>query len=258
MARPTPPHAPGATYHVWSHAVEDTDLLRCPEDGEAFLARLERSVRERGWTVLAYCLMPNHVHVLVRTRAPDLSAGMQEILGDYARSFNERHGRRGALFRSRYDAKVVETDEYLLWLLRYIARNPVKHGFRRSPLDWRWSSHLPIVSGVTGSSPVARETVLEATGGLAAYLALVHDDDLPDDLASLVSRGTDEALLFAHDVLGISVRAIAAASRQEAKTLGRRLTRARAAGTPPSAGLSGGLAPPSRSSPDRPACPEVV
>jgi hypothetical protein len=89
--------------------------------------------------------MPNHVHLLAETPRPNLGPGMQRLHGDYARRFNERHGRSGHVFQGRYGAVRMRSDAQLWMTARYIARNPVAAGLCDTPDDWEWSSHQAIV-----------------------------------------------------------------------------------------------------------------
>jgi hypothetical protein len=99
------------------------------------------------WSCLAYCLMGNHVHVLVETHAPNLGKGMQRLQGGYAQDFNRRHRYVGHLFQDRFEAVPVTSDPQLWMVAAYIARNPVKDGFCELATDWPWSSHTALLAG---------------------------------------------------------------------------------------------------------------
>jgi REP element-mobilizing transposase RayT len=131
----------GGYYHVVNRGVEQRALYLDDEDRRCFLAWLERVVARRAWSCLAFCLMTNHYHLLVKTPEPDLPAGMHELNGRYARAFNERHERAGHLFQGRYKALRVQREAHLFATIRYIVRNPVAAGLSPDPLTWRWSSH---------------------------------------------------------------------------------------------------------------------
>ena len=111
-----------------------------------YLRILRGTVRHCRWRLLAYCLMDNHVHLLLETRKPNLGAGMRRLHGSYAQRFNARHGSSGHLFQERYGSVPVETDEQLWTLVVYIAMNPVEAGLRGRPDDWPWSSHSMVLS----------------------------------------------------------------------------------------------------------------
>jgi putative transposase len=90
----------GGIYHVVSRGNRKQPIFLSGGDHELFLDLMRKVVRDRDWSVHSYCLMPNHYHLLLETRAADLSAGMQEINGGYGMWFNRLHGFVGHLFRA--------------------------------------------------------------------------------------------------------------------------------------------------------------
>ena len=116
-------------------------------DRQRYLGLLGQVVERQGWRCLAFCLMHNHVHLLVKTPEPNLGRGMQRLNGLYAQYFNRRHRRSGHLFQGRFGTKVMWSEAQLLLAARYIARNPVKAGMCREVTDWRWSHHRATLNG---------------------------------------------------------------------------------------------------------------
>lgn len=110
-------------------------------DRSWFLDRLEEVVARFGWLIHAYCLLPNHYHVMLETPEPNLSAGMHRLNFLTAQSFNRRHGVDGHLFQGRFHSPLVETAQHALELSRYIVLNPVRAGLVKHPAAWRWSSY---------------------------------------------------------------------------------------------------------------------
>jgi putative transposase len=123
------------------------------DDRADFLRMLDALGRVRGWVGLAYCLMPNHYHLVFETPAGDLSSGMQWLNGRYAQDFNHRHGFDGHLFQGRFYSGHVEGDGHLLELSRYLAWNPVEAGLCRRPQDWRWGSYRAVAAYGRSSVP---------------------------------------------------------------------------------------------------------
>ena len=134
-------------HHVFTRANNFESLFVDDRDRRHYLALTAQVVAEQEWRCLAYCLMRTHVHLLVETRRPDLSAGMKAIHGPYVQGFNRRHDRRGHLIENRFGSKRVEDDAYLWTAVGYIARNPVEAGYCDRPEDWPWSSHGPMAAG---------------------------------------------------------------------------------------------------------------
>jgi putative transposase len=135
---------PGAVHHAYARGVNRELIYLNDGDRERYLALLGQVVERHGWRCLAFCLMHNHVHVLVETPAPDLGRGMQRLHGLYAQYFNRRYRRSGHLFQGRFGAVVMRSDAQLLMVARYIARNPVEAGLCGDAADWAWSSHTAI------------------------------------------------------------------------------------------------------------------
>lgn len=129
---------------------------------------LERVTRFSQWQCLTYCLMNNHVHLLIETPKPNLGRGMQRLHGDYARAFNDRHERSGHLFQGRFHSQAVGTDEQLWATVRYIVMNPVEAGLCDAPEAWKWSSHAAVLSGAWPE--------WLATARLLSYLAAFGGD----------------------------------------------------------------------------------
>lgn len=112
-----------------------------------YLALLGRVVRWKRWLCLAYCLLDNHIHLLVETPEPNLGSGMQLLHGLYGLHHNRRHQTSGHVFQGRYGSKRVTADEQLWTVVRYIARNPVEAGVCGRAEDWRWGSHAATAAG---------------------------------------------------------------------------------------------------------------
>lgn len=131
----------GAIHHVVNRGTRRAALFHDDCDRRFFLRRLITICDRRSWRCLAYCLMGNHVHLVIETVAPTLGVGMRDLQSHYVRVFNERHGHRGTALEARYRSRLVTSDEYLAQLLRYVALNPVKAGLVSDPGAWPWSSH---------------------------------------------------------------------------------------------------------------------
>jgi len=127
-------------HHVYARGNRQQSIYVDDRDHLCYLRLLGCVVRDYRWKCLAYCLMGNHVHLVLETPEPNLGAGVQRLHGLYARLFNDRHGRTGHLFQGRYGAIPVRTDEQLCAVVRYVALNPVKAGLCSDPHEWRWGS----------------------------------------------------------------------------------------------------------------------
>lgn len=145
MGRAPRIYVPEGLFHVTINSVDDEPAFCDRVDCAAWLSLLKGATKRFRVVCHGYCLMGTHEHVLVRTLDDELAEFMQWLNGNYARRFNQRHRRRGHLFRARYDAKNVETQEHLLESIRYLAMNPVRAGACERPEDWRWGSYRSLI-----------------------------------------------------------------------------------------------------------------
>jgi putative transposase len=142
----------GAVYHVVARGVDRRRIFVDDDDYATYTRLLATVTRRQGWHLLCYCLMPNHVHLMVETPDTNLGNGMQWLHSLYVLAFNDRHCRSGHLFEAPYKAPLVETDEAFVNVIGYIAVNPVAAALCRRAGDWRWGSHAVVSSN--GRIPV--------------------------------------------------------------------------------------------------------
>lgn len=127
-------------YHVMIRGNEKKDIFLDDEDRERFLYTIREKNKEKKWHMYAYCLMGNHVHLLINEGTDTISGIMQRINISYAYYFNKKYKRVGHLLQDRYRSENIEDDSYLIAAMRYIHNNPVKSGMVESALQYRWSS----------------------------------------------------------------------------------------------------------------------
>jgi putative transposase len=155
LSRPLRVQVEGGIYHLCTRGVRKSPIFMEDHDRERFLILLELTARRHNWQLLSYCLMTNHFHLLVMTPEPNVSAGMQYLNGRYAQWFNWRHGYEGHVVERRFYSELVEADEHLAALARYIVLNPVRAGLCGSAGDWRWSSYRATVMRVPAMPRIA-------------------------------------------------------------------------------------------------------
>lgn len=110
------------------------------EDRRRYLRLLGRSIRRQEWQCLSFCLMTNHVHLLIETPQCNLGIGMRHLHSDYALAFNKRHGFAGYLFQGRYGSVRIVDDAQMIAVVRYIDRNPAEAALASRGADWPWCS----------------------------------------------------------------------------------------------------------------------
>ena len=141
MTRPLRIEFKGAVYHITSRGNAKQAIFLDEKDFVDFLNLLCSVVKRYHFILHAYCLMNNHYHLLIETPYANLSRGMRQLNGLYTQRFNQRHKRVGHLLQGRYQAILVDKDNYLLELCRYIVLNSVRAKIVKNPKDWRWSSY---------------------------------------------------------------------------------------------------------------------
>jgi putative transposase len=134
--------------HIWCRGNRKQPIFVDDFDRERYLMLLAKVCRKLGWRVVAYCLMTNHVHLVVDVPADTLSYGMQLLHGQYAQAFNRRHGYVGHLWQGRFAATRVADEAHGLQVSRYVVQNPTRAGMVEEAVDWKWSSHGAVLGKV--------------------------------------------------------------------------------------------------------------
>lgn len=179
MARKPRIHCPGAFYHVIIRGNARQDIFFDPRDRYRFHLLLQEGTERFGHRLHAFCLMDNHVHLVVQVGEVPLSRIMQNLCFRYTRWVNWRHQRSGHLFQGRYKAVLVDGDAYLLELVRYVHLNPVRAKVVELPESYPWTSHGAY--GGTQTLPwLTTQTVLSMFSrrraqAIRAYQAFVAD-----------------------------------------------------------------------------------
>jgi putative transposase len=148
MARPLRIEYPGAVYHVTSRGDGRNNIFEDDQDRLLFLSILGSVVKRYHWLCHAYCLMDNHYHLMVETPDANLSAGMRQLNGVYTQDYNRKHQKPGHVFQGRFKAILVQKENYLLELCRYVVLNPVRAGIVQKTEVWKWSSY-PATAGIS-------------------------------------------------------------------------------------------------------------
>ena len=151
MTRPLRIEYPNAVYHVTSRGNARNKIFLGDQDRENFLAVLDAVVKRYNWLCHAYCLMDNHYHLMIETPDANLSRGMRQLNGVYTQKYNWWHSKTGHIFQGRYKAILVEKENYLLELCRYVVLNPVRANMVDKPEEWKWSSY-GATAGLTKSA----------------------------------------------------------------------------------------------------------
>jgi len=212
MARPLRIEYEGAVYHVTIRGNQRADIFRSDQDRERFLFKLSESLQRFDVRLYLYCLMTNHVHMVLETPRGNLSRFMHRLQTAYTVYFNRRHQLSGHLMQGRFGAVLVDKDEYMLELSRYVHLNPVylrEHRDKtcRERIDilrrYVWSSYRSYIGKVKPLAFVDHAPILEMMGRIKAKRASVYrrfvESGIQDMDAAFVDKKRQSHLCLGSD-----------------------------------------------------------
>lgn len=128
-------------YHIMLRGNNRQTIFEDDEDRKIFLSHLEKCLNETGAIIYAWCLMNNHIHLMIQLVEQDISLIMRKLGAKYVYWYNRKYDRVGNLFQDRFKSEQIEDEKYFLTVLRYIHQNPVKAGLCSNISDYRYSSY---------------------------------------------------------------------------------------------------------------------
>lgn len=137
-------------YHIIMRGINRQTIFEDEEDYNKFIQTLQRFKEICEYKIYAYCLMGNHLHLLLEEGKEPLETVMRKICGSYVFWYNKKYGRVGNLFQDRYMSEPVEDNGYLLNVTRYIFRNPIKAGIVTNVDNYKWTNYMDYIKGVKG------------------------------------------------------------------------------------------------------------
>lgn len=167
----------GCYYHLYNRGYACQNIFFERENYLYFLRLLRRYLIEQTFEVLAYCLMPNHYHLLVYCKSACVTERMRSLTLAYTKAINHRYNRIGTLFRGRYQATWIDREAYLHHLVQYIHLNPVNAEMVKAPEEWEFSSYRDYAGLRNGTLPQTR-TIRELIGSEPAYRSFLKEQQL--------------------------------------------------------------------------------
>ncbi len=128
-------------YHIMLRGINQQQIFEDEEDGFRFLETLSKYKEQCGYEIYAYCLMGNHIHILLKEGKENLTLVLKRIAGSYVYWYNWKYRRCGHLFQDRFKSEPVEDDAYFLTVIRYIHQNPIKAGICKNIDGYKFSSY---------------------------------------------------------------------------------------------------------------------
>ena len=160
MARPLRLELAGGLYHVTSRGDRREVIYDNNGDRDRWLEILGNTCKRFNWRCHAYCQMDNHYHFVIETAEANLSKGMRQLNGIYTQYYNIQHDRVGHVFQGRFKAILVERDEYLLELARYVVLNPIRAKMTKTIGLWKWSSYKAMIGEEVAQPWLATDWIL--------------------------------------------------------------------------------------------------
>ena len=169
MAKRNIPFLPNHYYHIYNRGAHKANIFRSDAEYVMLLNLIQEKRVDFDISVIAYCLMDNHYHFLLRQDGDaKLNDFMQAVFNIYPKRFNHKYKLSGTLFEGPFQAIMVESEKYLLHLCRYIHRNPVEADMVKNPEQWHYSNYLEFI-GKRNGTLVDREFVRENFGSPEEY-----------------------------------------------------------------------------------------
>ena len=175
MPAKRPAYATGHYYHIYNRGAHHLSIFREDDNYLFVLRKMQTYCHSLHLTPVAYCLLPNHYHFLIRQDGDDPTGLLpQRVFNSYSKAYNKRYEHSGTLFEGNYQVKPVEQDGYLLHLCRYIHANPVVHCLVQGPDDWPYSNY-PEWVGERAGTLVDRDFVRAHFADAGDYRAFVSE-----------------------------------------------------------------------------------
>lgn len=156
----------GAMYHVTARGNRKDDIFIDQLDFEAYMRMLKEAFEyfeEHNYKLMAYCLMSNHIHLMIKTDTKPLGDLISRVHSIYTKYFNKKHDYEGHLFQGKYYADVIKDEEQLYSVSRYIHLNPVRAKIVNSPEKYRWSSYANYI-GQQDDEFICSDIILDSFG----------------------------------------------------------------------------------------------
>ena len=191
MARKPRTQSKTGIHHIMLRGINKQVIFHDKEDSYKFLKILSRTKEKLDFDIFAYCIMNNHVHLLIKEKENTIGQIIGTVASKFATWYNTKYERVGYLFQDRFKSEAVETNEYFLTVIRYIHQNPVKAGLCKSVGEYEFSSYNEFLS-----TPflVNKDFVFECTN-MQSFLTIhnnINDDDCLEINENIKPRITDE------------------------------------------------------------------
>ncbi len=135
-------------YHILTEGNERKDIFIDNEDKAKILSILSNKNQNESFKVYAFCIMNNHLHLVLKEKNSDISTIMRRINTSYAKYFNKKYNRVGHVFHDRFKSEAIETNDDLLEVVKYIHKNPIRTNICNNMIEYKWSSFIDYIIGL--------------------------------------------------------------------------------------------------------------
>ncbi len=179
-------------YHIYNRGARQLTIFREQTNYLFIIDKIQKYRKTNDVAVIAYCLMPNHYHLLLRQDGNDPAGNVpQSVFNSYSKAYNLKYSHSGTLFEGRFRAKAIQTKSHLLHLCRYIHGNPVKDGLVADPAEWPYSNYLEWIGERKGTL-VDREFIENQFDNAEEYKKFLYEylksRQLPDDVKKFIDE----------------------------------------------------------------------
>lgn len=196
-------------YHIMLRGINHNIIFYDDQDRQYFIRSMKKASEKTECDIYSYCLMDNHIHILVKDNVGDLEGFVKSLGSGYVLWYNDKYARVGHLFQDRFKSEAVERDQYLLSVSRYIHRNPVKAGLAKNVGEYKWSSYSAYYNNTTW---VKTEPILDYFGNNPQtarknFKIFVNNDDTEQclDIDKCTKMTDSELIHYIHNELRINV-----------------------------------------------------
>jgi putative transposase len=163
-------------FHIYNRGVANRLIFDSRDNYDFFLVKVNHAFNPSEIKIICFCLMPNHFHFVIQQLVHDgISRFMGLVCNGYAKALNNQRGSTGHVFESKYKIKHINSENYLLWLSRYVHRNPKEACLVQRCVDWGYSSLHDLLAEKRHSF-VDAEVILSQFASVAEYVRYVEDD----------------------------------------------------------------------------------
>ncbi len=193
-------------YHLMLRGINRQNIFEDNEDRQKFIDTIAYYKNIANYQLYGYCLMNNHIHLLMKEEKESISKTVKRISSSYVHWYNKKYGRCGHLFQERFKSEVVETEEYFITVLRYIHKNPIVAGLTKNMEKYPWSSYreyigVPIHTDVDFALNIFSEETDMARKALDKYMNEKNNDECLDYKERI--KISDERIIYNIRKLGV-------------------------------------------------------